>query len=168
MEKVIDKPVEKVLEKMVTNPVLVEKVVTRDVEYIDERIVERPIETVVERVVERPVYREVEKIVEKPVEKIVEVVVEKPVIVHKYVEKPVERVIEHGAEITVARRIMGKTEDVEAKFVGHDARQVQWVERVTGEHPEDDIVGDESAVFKAREAYLVDPRVDPNDPRNRR
>lgn len=43
-------------------------------------------------------------------------------IVHKYVEKPVERVIEHGAEITVAR-VMGKSDDVEAKFIGRDARQ---------------------------------------------
>ena len=105
-------------------------------------IVERPFETRVEKIVEKPVYVEVERIV----------------------EKPVERVIEHGSEITVARRVMGKSEDVEAKFIGRDARQVEWVERVTGEHPDDDIVGDESTVFKAREAYVVDP----NDPRNRR
>ena len=153
---------------MVTNPVLVEKVVTRDVEYIDERIVERPIETVVERIVERPVYREVEKIVEKPVEKIVEIVVEKPVIVHKYVEKPVERIVEHGEEITVARRFMGKTADVEARFVEREARQVDWVERTTGEHPDDDIVGDKSTAFRAREAYLVDPKHAEDETRRRR
>jgi len=112
------------------------------------------------------VYREVEKIVEKPVEKIVEVVVEKPVIVHKYVEKPVERIVEHGEEITVSRRIMGKASEVGAKFVGRDARQVDWVERTTGERPDGDVVGDESAVFRAREAYLVEPK--DGDPPQRR
>ena len=168
MEKVIDRPVEKIIEKMVTNPVLVEKVVTREVEYVDERIVERPIETIVERIVERPVYREVERIVEKPVEKIVEIVVEKPVIIHKYVEKPVERIVEHGEEVTVSRRLMGKGAEVEAKFVEREARQVEWVERTTGEHPDDDIVGDESTAFRAREAYLVDPNLREDDPRHRR
>ena len=149
------------LEKTVTNPVLVEKLVEREVEYVDERIVERPIETIVERVVERPVYKEVERIVEKPVEKIVEIVVEKPVIVHKYVEKRVERVVEHGAdEVSVSRRSLGKAAEVAAKFVNRDARQVDWVERTTGEHPHDGIVGDESTVFRAREAYIVDPKSD--------
>jgi len=159
--------VEKVLEKTVTNPVLVEKLVEREVEYVDERIVERPIETIVERIVERPVYKEVERIVEKPVEKIVEIVVEKPVIVHKYVEKRVERVVEHGAdEVSVSRRLVGKASEVEAKFIDRGTREVEWVERTTGEHPDDDIVGDESTVFRAREAYIVDPQSD--DPRNRR
>ena len=102
--------VEKVLEKMVTSPVLVEKVVERDVEYVQEVVVERPVETRIEKIVEKPVYVEVEKIVEKPVERIVEVVVEKPVIVHKYVEREVERIVEHGAEeMHVTRRFMGKT-----------------------------------------------------------
>ncbi len=157
---------EKVLEKTITNPVLVEKIVEREVEYVDERIVERPVETLVERIVEKPVYREVEKIVEKPVEKIIEVVVEKPVIVHKFVEKPVERIVEHGEEITVNRRLVGKASTVEAKFVEREARQVDWVERTTGEHPDDDIVGDQSVVFRAREAYLVDPKDDPGHRRS--
>ena len=56
------------------------------------------------------------------------------------------------------RRVMGKDREVGAKFVGRDARQVDWVERTTGERPDGDIVGDESAVFRAREAYLVDPK----------
>ncbi len=155
MEKVIDKPVEKVLEKTIISPVLVEKVVEREVEYVDERIVE------------------------KPVEKIVEVIVEKPVIVHKFVEKPVEKIVEHGEEIHVSRRIMGKTAEVKAEFIGQGIREVEWVERTTGEHPEDDIVGDESTVFRAREAYLAetdepyiadpkDPRYRADDPRHRR
>ena len=158
---------ERILEKTVTNPVLVEKLIQRDVEYVEERIVEQPVETVVERIVERPVYREVEKIVEKPVERIVEVVVEKPVIVHKYVEKRVERVVEHDAdEVSVSRRSMGKATEVEATFIERGTREVEWVERSTGEHPDDDIVGDESVEFRARESYVVDPKSD--DPRHRR
>ena len=125
-------------------------------------------------------YVEVEKIVEKPVERIVEVVVEKPVIVHKYVEKEVQRVVEHGAEeVHTSRRVVGKATEVEAKSRARH-REVEWVERATGEHPDDDIVGDESVVFRAREAYLVDPgevyisdpESDPcyraDDPRHRR
>ena len=87
-------------------------------------------------------------------------------IVHKYVEKPVERIVEHGEEVTVNRRFVGKASEVQAKFVEREARQVEWVERTTGEHPHDDIVGDESAVFRAREAYIVDTKDD--DPRRRR
>jgi len=159
--------VEKVIEKTVTNPVLVEKLIERDVEYVNERIVERPVETRVEKIVEKPVYVEVERIVEKPVERIVEIVVEKPVIVHKYVERQVERVVEHGAdEVTVSRRSVGKASEVQATFVDREAREVEWVERATGEHPDDDIVGDESTVFRASESYVVDPKSD--DPRHRR
>jgi hypothetical protein len=51
------------------------RVVERPVDRIVEKIVEKP----VEKIVEKPVDRIVEKIVEKPVEKIVEKVVEKPV-----------------------------------------------------------------------------------------
>jgi len=121
----------------------------------------------VEKIVEKPVYVEVEKIVEKPVERIVEVVVEKPVIVHKYVEKLVERVVEHGAdEVHVSRRAMGKATDVEATFIERGTREVEWVDRTTGEHPDDDIVGDESTVLGAREAYVVDPSIREEDPRH--
>ena len=58
-------------------------VVEKEVEKIVEKVVEKPVEVVVEKVVEKPVEVVVEKIVEKPVE----VVVEKPVEV--VVEKPV-------------------------------------------------------------------------------
>jgi hypothetical protein len=61
---------------------------------------------------------------------------------------------------------MGKASEVEAKFIERGTREVEWVERTTGEHPDDDIVGDESTAFRAREAYIVDPKLD--DPRNRR
>jgi hypothetical protein len=106
------------------------------------------------------------------VERIVEIVVEKPVIVHKYVEKEVQRVVEHGnEEIHVTRHTPSEASDVEARYIERGTREVEWVERATGEHPDDDIVGDESTVFRAREAYNVDPS-DPNyredDPRNRR
>jgi hypothetical protein len=164
--------VEKVLEKVVTNPVLVEKLIEREVEYINERIVEKPVETRIEKIVERPVYIEVERIVEKPVERIVEVVVEKPVIVQKFVEREVQRVVEHDAdEVSVTRRTIGKATEVEARFIEHGTREVEWVERSTGEHPDDDIVGDESTVFRARVSYVVDPNEvyisDPKDPRYR-
>jgi hypothetical protein len=94
------------------------------------------------------------------------------VIVHKYVEKEVQRVVEHGTEeIHVTRRVMGKATEVEAEYIERGTREVEWVERATGEHPDDDIVGDESTVFRAREAYNLDPS-DPNyredDPRHRR
>ena len=77
-----------------------------------------------------------------------------------------ERVVEHGEdEVTVSRRSLGKATEVEAKFVDRDVRQVEWVERTTGEHPDDDIVGDKSTVFRAREAYIVDPKSDDSRPR---
>lgn len=94
-------------------------------------------------------------------------VVEKPVVVHKYVEKRVERVVEHDAdEVSVSRRSVGKATEVEATFVERGTRKVEWVERATGEHPEDDIVGDGSVEFRARESYVVDPKSE--DPRRRR
>ncbi len=168
---------DRVVEKTVTNPVLVEKLVEKDVEFVHERIVEKPVETVVERIVERPVYKEVEKIVEKPVERIVEVVVEKPVIVHKFVERPVEKVVEQYRETTttVTHQVTGKASEVAAKFLRtDDARQIPWVERKTGEHPDDNIAGDGSEAFTARAAYLAqvkdEPQVAPKDtdPRHRR
>ena len=61
--------------------------------------------------------------------------------------------------------------DRKAQFIEHGAREVEWVERTTGEHPDDDIVGDESTVFRARESYIVDTNepyiADPKDPRYR-
>ena len=66
----------------------------------------------------------------------------------------------------MSRRSLGKAAEVAAKFVGRDARQVEWVERTTGEHPDNGIVGDESTAFRAREAYLMDPKS--NDPRRPR
>ena len=157
----------------VTNPVLVERVIERDVEFVQEVIVERPVETRIEKIVEKPVYIEVERIVEKPVERIVEVVIEKPVIVQKFVERSVERVVEHGdEEIHVTRHHLSKAGEVESQYIERGSREVEWVERSTGEHPDDDIVGDESTVFRASESYVVDPNEpyisDPKDPRYRK
>jgi hypothetical protein len=94
------------------------------------------------------------------------------VIVQKFVEREVQRVVEHGAEeIHVTRHTLSEASEVEARYIERGTREVEWVERATGEHPDDDIVGDESTVFRAREAYIIDPN-DPNyredDPRHRR
>ena len=70
------------------NNKIVEKIVEKPVEKIEEKIVEKPVEKRVEKIVEKPVEKIVEKIVEKPVEKIVE----KPM--EKIVEKPVEKIVE--------------------------------------------------------------------------
>jgi hypothetical protein len=61
---------------------------------------------------------------------------------------------------------MGKATEVEATFIERGTREVEWVDRTTGEHPDDDIVGDESTVFRAREAYVVDPSIREDDPRH--
>lgn len=58
---------------------VVEKIVEKPVDRVVEKIVEKPVDRIVEKVVEKPVDRIVEQIVEKPVERIVEKVVEKPV-----------------------------------------------------------------------------------------
>ena len=96
--QIIEKPVEKIVEKIVEKPVekIVEKIVEKPVEKIVEKIVEKPVEKIVEKIVEKPVEKIVEKIVEKPVEKIkiVEKPVEKIKIVEKIVEKPVEKIVE--------------------------------------------------------------------------
>ena len=83
-----------------TEPVIVEK----PVEKIVEKIVEKPVEKIVEKIVEKPVEKIVEKIVEKPVEKIVEKIIEKPVevIVEKPVEKIVEKIVEKTVESTLS------------------------------------------------------------------
>ena len=98
--KVVEVPVEKVVEKIVEREVRVEvpveKIVEKEVrvEVPVEKIVEKEVrvEVPVEKIVEKEVRVEVpvEKVVEVPVEKIVEKIVEKEV----RVEVPVERVIE--------------------------------------------------------------------------
>jgi|GEM_PF-2077528 len=94
VEKVVEVPVEKVVEKIVEVPV--ERVVEKQVEVPVEKIVEVPVEKVVEKIVEVPVEKVVEKIVEVPVEKIVEVPVER--VVEKTVEVPVEKIVEVPVE----------------------------------------------------------------------
>ena len=82
-------------------PVTVEKRVEVPVEKIVEKVVEKrvevPVEKIVEKVVEKRVEVPVEKIVEKIVEKRVEVPVEK--IVEKRVEVPVEKIVERIIEV---------------------------------------------------------------------
>ncbi len=122
-------------------PATVEKLVDRPVDRIVEKIVDRPVDRIVEKIVEKPVDRVVDRVVEKMVdnpshlaqiaaltataalvpslrsqlsaaeakpaqvvEKVVEKIVEKPVdrvvekVVEKIVEKPVDRVVEKIVE----------------------------------------------------------------------
>jgi hypothetical protein len=71
--------------------------------------------------------------------------------------------------VHTSRRTIAKGAEVKAQYIEHGTREVEWVERSTGEHPDDDIVGDESTVFRASESYIVDePYIaDPKDPRYR-
>ena len=55
----------------------------------------------------------------------------------------------------MSRRVDGQDRRRRGQVHRAGPREVEWVERATGEHPDDDIVGDESTVFRAREAYLV-------------
>ena len=121
IEKIIEKPVEKIIEKIVEKPIYIEKPVEKIVEkpivkivekFVEkpiEKIVEKPVEKIIEKhiIIEKPVEKIVEKIVEKPVEKIVEKIVEKPVekIVEKIVEKPVEKIVEKIIEKPVEKII---------------------------------------------------------------
>lgn len=88
--QVVEKLVEKVVEKPVYRDKVVEKIVEKPVEKIVYR--DKVVEKIVEKPVEKIVYRDkvVEKIVEKPVEKIVY----RDKVVEKIVEKPVEKVVE--------------------------------------------------------------------------
>ena len=126
VEKRVEVPVEKIVEKIVEKrvEVPVEKIVEKRVEVPVDRIVEKivekrvevPVEKIVEKRVEVPVDRIVEKIVEKrvevPVEKIVEKRVEVPVdrIVEKRVEVPVDRIVEKRVEVPVDRIVEKRIE----------------------------------------------------------
>jgi predicted flap endonuclease-1-like 5' DNA nuclease len=103
VEKRVEVPVEKIVEKIVEKRV--EVPVEKIVEKIVEKRVEVPIEKIVEKRVEVPVDRIVEKIVEKrvevPVDRVVEKIVEK--IVEKRVEIPVDRIVEKRVEVPVDR-----------------------------------------------------------------
>jgi predicted flap endonuclease-1-like 5' DNA nuclease len=102
--------------------VVAPKVVEKPVDRIVEKIVERPVEKVVERVVEKPVDRIVEKVVEKPdpaqAQRIAALTAEvatiaalkgritqlesaPPKVVEKIVEKPVEKIVEKVVVKTV-------------------------------------------------------------------
>jgi predicted flap endonuclease-1-like 5' DNA nuclease len=120
VEKKVEVPVEKIVEKRVEVPVdrVVEKIVEKRVEVPVEKIVEK----IVEKRIEVPVEKVVEKIVEKPVEDLVRInalqtelsqfklLLEteknkpaKEVIVEKRVEVPVEKIIEKRVEVPVDR-----------------------------------------------------------------
>jgi len=122
VEKKVEVPVEKIVEKRVEVPVdrIVEKIIEKKVEVPVEKIVlkEVPVEKVVEKIVEKrvevPVDRIVEKIVEKrvevpvdrTVEKRVEVPVEKIVVKEVPVEKIVEKIVEKRVEVPVEKIVV--------------------------------------------------------------
>jgi predicted flap endonuclease-1-like 5' DNA nuclease len=115
IEKKVEVPVEKIVEKIVEKRV--EVPVDRIVEKIVEKRVEVPVEKIVEKIVEKrvevPVDKFVDKIVEKivekrievPVDRIVEKIVEKrvEVPVNKFVDKIVEKIVEKRVEVPVDR-----------------------------------------------------------------
>ena len=111
-----------------------------------DNIVDKPV--TLQRLVENPVVDVVDKIIEVPVEKIVYKIVEKPVIVQRIVERPVETIIETSeATRVVTHEVVVEVTDVKAKFIDTGIRETVFVERITGEHPEDAIVGDENPEF---------------------
>jgi predicted flap endonuclease-1-like 5' DNA nuclease len=103
IEKIVEKPVEKIVEKIVEKriEVPVEKIVEKRVEVPVEKIVEKRVEVPVDRIVEKRIEIPVEKIVEKRVEVPVDRIVEK--IVEKRVEVPVEKIVEKRVEVPVDR-----------------------------------------------------------------
>ncbi|WP_419318569.1 IMCp domain-containing protein [Caulobacter sp. ErkDOM-E] len=88
------KPVTRVVyvDRVVEKPVYIDRPVDRVVEKIVERRVEVPVVKVVEKIVEKPVYvdRPVDRVVEKIVKVPVERIVEKPVYIDRVVERPVQ------------------------------------------------------------------------------
>jgi predicted flap endonuclease-1-like 5' DNA nuclease len=94
IEKKVEVPVEKIVEKVVEKKI--EVPVEKIVEKIVEKKIEVPVDKIVEKIVEKKVEVPVEKIVEKVIEKKVEVPVEK--IVEKRIEVPVEKIVEKIVE----------------------------------------------------------------------
>ncbi len=112
VEKIVEKPVDRVVEKLVDNPLTLSRMATLTAEVaviagLRSRIkeLESTPPTVVEKVIEKPVDRVVERIVEKPVDRIVEKIIDRPVdrIVEKIVDRPVDRIIEKIVEKPVDR-----------------------------------------------------------------
>jgi hypothetical protein len=159
VEKIVDRIVEVPVEKIVEVPVdrivevekIVEKIVEKTIEVPVDRIVEVPVEKIVEvekivqvgKIVEVPVEKivEVEKIIEKivevPVDRIVEVPVDRIVEVEKIVEVPKEVIVEKIVEVPVDR-IVEKIVEVPKEVI---------VERIV-EKPVDRIVEVEKIVTK--------------------
>ena len=112
VEKIVEKPVDRIVELKVDNPDHIASIARLTAEVAVVAALRKQIADlaarppqIVEKIVEKPVDRIVEKIVEKPVDRIVEKIVEKPVdrIVEKIVEKPVDRIVEKVVEIPVDR-----------------------------------------------------------------
>jgi predicted flap endonuclease-1-like 5' DNA nuclease len=103
-------------------PVTIEKKVEVPVEKIVEKIVEKKVEVPVEKIVEKRVEVPVDRIVEKIVEKKVEVPVEK--IVEKRIEVPVDRIVEKKVEDLV--RVNALQEELAALKKQFDAEKIKF------------------------------------------
>ena len=124
--KYVDRPVDKIVQKIVEIPIEVVKYVDRTVEKIVENKVEVPVIKYVERIVEKLV----EKKVDVPVEivKVIENRVEVPIEVVKYVDKIVERPVEVIREVVkyvdriVEKKVEVPVEIIKEKIVVDDRR----------------------------------------------
>ncbi|WWD10289.1 hypothetical protein V865_008424 [Kwoniella europaea PYCC6329] len=138
VEKIVEVPVDRIVEVPVEKIVEVEKVVEV------EKIVEIPKIVQVEKIVEK----EIQKIVEVPVEKIVEVTVEKIV----EVEKPVDRIVE-VEKIVEVTKIEEKIVEVEKPVEVIKEVQVEKIVEKTVEIPK--IVEVEKIVEKIVEVEKI-------------
>jgi predicted flap endonuclease-1-like 5' DNA nuclease len=103
-----------------TPPKIVEKIVDRPVEKIVEKIVDRPVEVIktVEKIVDRPVDRIVEKVVEKIVDRPVEVIK----TVEKIVDRPVDRIVEKQVDNPAH---LARVKALEAELAAMKVRSVE-------------------------------------------
>jgi predicted flap endonuclease-1-like 5' DNA nuclease len=129
VEKVVEKPVDRIVEKRVDNPEQAARIAQLSAEVaviagLRGRIKQledtppKVVEKIVEKVVEKPVEKIVEKVVEKPVEKIVEKIVEKPVdrVVEKKVDNPehLTRIAALTAEVAAVAGLRSRVQQLES------------------------------------------------------
>jgi len=109
VEKLVEVPVEVIIEKPIIEYVEIEKEVIKEVPVEKEVIKEIIVEKIVEVIKEVPI----EKIVEKPVEVIKEIPVEKIVIQEVIKEIPIETIVTHTEYITDETRVRELVDELE-------------------------------------------------------
>jgi hypothetical protein len=109
VEKLVEVPVEVIIEKPIIEYVEIEKEVIKEVPVEKEVIKEIIVEKIVEVIKEIPI----EKIVEKPIEVIKEIPVEKIVIQEVIKEIPVETIVTHTEYITDETRVRELVDELE-------------------------------------------------------